>query len=94
MQAAITDLKGEIKALQDTQKVASDELAKVLSSGNADMTNALRDTRNLLIEQQKRNVVPASPIRQGSHGALLIVLIWTGNSAHSTIASPRRKRST
>jgi hypothetical protein len=60
MQAAITDLKGEIKALQDTQKVASDELAKVLSSGNADMTNALRDTRNLLIEQQRRNVVPAT----------------------------------
>lgn len=52
MQAAITDMKSEIKGLQDTQKMASDELAKVLSSGNADMTNALRDIRKLLVKRQ------------------------------------------
>lgn len=56
-QIAIADMKGEIKALQDTQKMASDELAKVLSFGNADMASALRDIRNLLMEQQKRTVV-------------------------------------
>jgi hypothetical protein len=59
-QAAITDMKRQIKGLEDTQRTAADELAKVLSSGNTEMTSALRDIRNLLIEQQKRPpIVPS-----------------------------------
>jgi len=58
MQAAITDMKGEIKALQTTQKTAADELAKVLSAGNSESTAALRDIRNLLAAQQKPATLP------------------------------------
>lgn len=57
MQAAIVDMKREISGLQDTQKAASEELGKVLSSGNADRTNALREIRDLLAEQRKKSVV-------------------------------------
>jgi hypothetical protein len=57
-QTAITDMKSQIKALEDTQRAAADELAKVLSSGNSELATTLGDIRKLLIEQQKRSITP------------------------------------
>lgn len=54
-QAAIADVKGQIKGLEDTQRTAAEELAKVLSAGNSEMTEALHDIRRLLMEQHKRS---------------------------------------
>lgn len=57
-QAAITDMKSQIKDLENTQRAVADELAKVLSKSNSELTATLHDIRNLLAEQQKRTVAP------------------------------------
>jgi hypothetical protein len=57
-QAAIAEMKSQIKRLEDAQRAAAYELARVLSSGNRELTETLRNLRNLVIEQQKRSIVP------------------------------------